>query len=79
MTDTRLAQILHYLADNEGASLPRVAKQLALSQSELLRLLAALSDDPSVGGLGLVESRTIESRRLLFLSERGRIWLSDPT
>jgi DNA-binding MarR family transcriptional regulator len=77
MTDTRLAQILRYLADNDGASLPRVAKQLALSQSELMRLLAALSDDPSMGGLGLVESKMIDTRRLLFLSDRGRAWLSN--
>lgn len=77
MSDTRLAQIMQFLAENDGASLPRVAKQLALSQSELLRLLAMLGDDASLDGLGLVEARLVESRRLLFLTDRGRAWVSE--
>jgi len=76
MTDTDLAAILHFLSDNDGASLPRVAKQLALPQSELLRLLAMLGDDETLGGLGLVESHDDGTRRLLHLSERGRAWLA---
>lgn len=77
MIDTRLAKLLLYLADNDGASSARVAKQLDLSQSELLRLLSALGSDTSVGGLGLVEARADRSRRLIFLSERGRDWLAE--
>lgn len=75
MTDTALAAVLHFLANNDGASIPRVAKQLALPQSELLRLLAMLGDDELIGGLGLVETRADGTRRLLHLSERGRAWL----
>jgi DNA-binding MarR family transcriptional regulator len=76
MSDQRLADVLRYLADHDGASLPRVAKQLSLSQSQLLRLLAALGDDAAIGGLGLVEARIVDGRRRLSLSARGQAWLS---
>ncbi len=76
MSDVHLAKLLIFLADNDGASSARLAKQLALSQSELLRLLSALGNDSSVGGLGLVEAREEGSRRRIFLSERGRDWLA---
>lgn len=76
MDDADLAAVMWFLADHEGASVARVAKQLGLPQSELLRLLAALGDDAGIGGLGLVESRGDGARRLLHLSERGRAWLA---
>lgn len=76
MTDTNLAAILHFLSENDGASIPRVAKQLALPQSELLRLLAMLGDDEHIGGLGLIDTRDDGTRRLLHLSDRGRAWLA---
>lgn len=76
MDDADLAAILVFLAAHDGASVARVAKHLSRSQSELLRLLAALGDDAGIGGLGLVESRGDGTRRLLHLSERGRAWLA---
>lgn len=76
MDDAALAAVLRFLADHDGASVARVAKQLGLPQSELLRRLAVMGDAAAIGGLGLVEVRGDGSRPLLHLSERGRAWLA---
>ncbi|KFN41205.1 hypothetical protein [Arenimonas oryziterrae] len=77
MIEARLAAVLRFVAEHEPASLAKVARQLTLSQSELLRLLAILGDDVAVGGLGLVEIEDAGSRRLLRPSPRGRAWLAE--
>jgi DNA-binding MarR family transcriptional regulator len=71
--EQRLAELLRYLAANDGASAARVCKQLGLARSELQRLLAVLEDDAATGGLG----RRIEDpgRDRLALTPRGRQWL----
>jgi DNA-binding IclR family transcriptional regulator len=69
--DTALA-LLHLLAQNEDLSLPRAAKRLSLSASELQRVLVALGDDPRFDGLDLVRQHREGERVLLRLTERGR-------
>lgn len=69
--DTALA-LLHLLAQQETVSLPRAAKRLSLSISELQRLLVALGDDPRFDGLDLVRQDREGARVLLRLTERGR-------
>ena len=69
--EARLASLLHFVAENDGASLAKAAKQLSLAQSELLRLLSELGEH----GLGLLEVRPEESRQVLHLTARGREWL----
>jgi len=76
MTAERLAAVVQFIADNDGVSVSRVARRLGLSQSELLRLLAVLGEDGSVGGLGLVVARDDGPRRLLSLTQDGREWLA---
>jgi hypothetical protein len=76
MIDDQLAAVVRFVADNDGASVSRVAKQLGFSQSELLRLLVLLGEDTSMSGLGLITWRDDGVRRLLSLSSRGREWLA---
>ena len=76
MIEARLAAVVRFVADNEGVSVSRVAKQLGLSQSELSRLLVVLGADASMAGLGLIEWRDQGQRRLLWLSSHGREWLA---
>lgn len=76
MIEDRLAAVLRFVDDNDGVSVARAAKQLGLSQSELLRLLAVLGEDRSLGGLGLVAVQEENSRRLLRLTSDGRDWLA---
>ena len=73
--EVRLAELLRFVAANEGASTARAAKSLGMAQSELGRLLAILGDDAAVGGLGLVGIREDGSRRCLQLNAQGRAWL----
>jgi DNA-binding transcriptional ArsR family regulator len=74
--EDRLVEVVRFVADNDGVSISRVAKQLGLAQSELSRLLVLLGEDASMAGLGLIECREEGSRRLLSLSRRGREWLA---
>lgn len=76
MIEDRLAALVRFVADNEGVSAARTGKQLGLSQSELLRLLAMLGTESSLGGLGLIASHEEGSRRLLRLTSDGRDWLT---
>jgi DNA-binding IclR family transcriptional regulator len=69
--DTALA-LLRLLAQESEVSLPRAAKRLSLSASELQRLLVALGDDPRFDGLDLVRQHRDGERVLLGLTERGR-------
>jgi hypothetical protein len=70
--EQRLAAIVRFVADNDGSSISRVARQLDLSQSELLRLLALLGDDQSVGGIGLVAVSDEGVRRVVRITAQGR-------
>jgi hypothetical protein len=70
--------LLRALADEDGQSLPRLAKRLGLAASELQRLRTALGEDPRFDGLGLIETRTdLRDRECLWLSARGRRFLCD--
>jgi DNA-binding IclR family transcriptional regulator len=69
--DTALA-LLHLLAQEDAVSLPRAAKRLRLSASELQRVLVALGDDPRFDGLDLVAQSHDGERVLLRLTPRGR-------
>ena len=69
--DAALA-LLQLLAQHNDVSLPRAAKRLSMSTSELQRLLVALSNDPRFDGLDLVEQHRDGERALLRLTERGR-------
>jgi DNA-binding MarR family transcriptional regulator len=70
--------LLALLAEEDGQSMPRVAKRLGLAASELQRLLVVMGDDPNLGGLNLIEPRPSDrspSERphlRLWLTERGR-------
>lgn len=68
MPDPRLRQLLELVEAHPGISSARACKQLALSRSELQRLLAVLGDDAAMGGLGLVR---VESDQ-----EPTRLWLN---
>ncbi|MEQ1514133.1 MAG: hypothetical protein ABL934_15805 [Lysobacteraceae bacterium] len=72
MSEDAALALLQLLAQNEDISLPRAAKRLSLSSSELQRLLVALGDDPRFDGLDLVRQDREGERVLLRLTERGR-------
>lgn len=63
--------LLRLLAASGEISEARAAKRLALPASALRRLLAALGDDPALGGAGLVE-RVPGTPPRLRLAARGR-------
>ena len=73
--EAQLAALLRFLADHDGASAARVARNLGLAASELQRLLAVLGDDPVLGGLGLVATGDERRRATLRLTDAGRDWL----
>lgn len=73
--EQRLADLLRFVAAQEGASAARASKQLGLARSELQRLLAVLGEDAALGGLGLVRTTTDGARDRLALTPRGREWL----
>jgi hypothetical protein len=72
MSEDRALALLRLLALEDGQSIHRVARQMALSLSELQRLLTALGPDPRYGGFDLVAQRPVGDRTLLFLTARGR-------
>ncbi len=72
MSEDAALALLQLLARNENMSLPRAAKRLSLSASELQRLLVALGDDPRFDGLDLVRQHRDDGRVLLRLTGRGR-------
>ena len=71
MDDAALS-LLQLLADADEVPIHRATKRLGLSMSELTRLVAALGEDPSCEGLGLVATRTEGDRTLLRLTAKGR-------
>ena len=73
--ERRLAELMRFVAGQEGASTARASKQLGLARSELQRLLAVLGEDAALGGLGLVRTTTDGARDCLVLTPRGREWL----
>jgi DNA-binding IclR family transcriptional regulator len=72
MSEDAALALLQLLAQDTDVSLPRAAKRLSISMSELQRLLVALGDDPRFDGLDLVEHHRDGERVLLRLTERGR-------
>ena len=76
MIEERLAALIRFVDGNDGVSVARAAKQLGFSQSELLRLLAVLGGDRSLGGLGLIVLQENGPRRQLRLTADGRDWLT---
>ena len=72
MSEDAALALLQLLAQQGDVSLPRAAKRLAMSGSELQRLLVALGDDPRFDGLDLVAQHREGERVLLRLTERGR-------
>lgn len=72
MSDDNALALLRLLAQEGEMSLPRAAKRLQSSASELQRLLVALGDDPRFDGLDLVERTHDGERVLLRLTARGR-------
>ena len=72
MSDDAALALLQLLAQEREMSLPRAAKRLQSSTSELQRLLVALGDDPRFDGLDLVERSGDGERILLRLTARGR-------
>jgi DNA-binding IclR family transcriptional regulator len=72
MSEDAALALLQLLAQHEDVSLPRAAKRLSLSASELQRLLVALGDDPRFDGLDLVRQHREGERTVLRLTERGR-------
>jgi DNA-binding IclR family transcriptional regulator len=61
------AALLQLLVQEDGLSPARACKRLGIARSELQRLLAALGDDPALGGLGLVELRATGDHQRLYL------------
>jgi hypothetical protein len=70
--DAHALALLQLLAEGDGVSLPRAARHLSLSQSELQRLLTALGPDPRFDGFDLVAVRDEGERRTLWLTDKGR-------
>lgn len=68
--------LLQLLSQEDGMSMPRAAKRLCLSASELQRLLVALGDDPRFGGLDLVEQRIEQTGQSHRDGTRVRLWLT---
>lgn len=67
------AALLALVADEEGLSLARACKRLALSRSQLQRLLVQLGADPQLDGLDLLEVRGDATRATLWLTPRARL------
>lgn len=77
MSEDAALALIRLLAAESEMSLPRAAKRLSSSVSELQRLLVALGDDPRFDGLDLVTRRHDGERILLRLTERGRALCAD--
>lgn len=73
--DDALVRLLDLVAQHDGLSLPRAAKKLQLSQSQLHRLLSALGPDAQFGGLDLVSVAEGAPARL-HLTARARAHLA---
>jgi hypothetical protein len=74
VTEQDVIALLQLLGERDSVSMPRIARQLKLSTSELLRLCAQLGSDEAVGGPGLVE--VIEGTpTVVRLTQMGRNWL----
>ena len=66
------SDLLDLVARHDGISAARACKQLQVSRSELLRMLASLGDDAHVAGLDLIQVREEHGRETLWLSPRAR-------
>ena len=78
MSEDVALDLLRLLAQEDGQSLPRVAKRLGLGASELQRLLTALGPDARFDGLDLVEARADGARMRLWLTAKGRHLCASP-
>jgi DNA-binding IclR family transcriptional regulator len=70
VSDDAAPALLALLRERDGVAIAAAAKRLALSQSELRRLLASLGG--AMGGLGLVDVRDDDGRESLWLTDAGR-------
>lgn len=66
------SDLLALVARHDGISAARACKQLQVSRSELLRVLASLGSDPQLDGLDLIQVREDQGRETLWLSPRAR-------
>lgn len=66
--DARLQQLLQLVHAHPGISAARACKQLALSRSELQRLLLVLGDDSVMQGLGLIRIESDPAPARLWLT-----------
>ncbi len=67
-----LAALLDLVAVELGLSAARACKRLALSRSELQRLLTTLGDNAALGGLDLIRVESSAGRDTLWLTARAR-------
>ncbi|WP_283148496.1 hypothetical protein [Silvimonas soli] len=67
-----LVAIVALLAERDGLSDHQIGKKLALGMSQLNRALTVLASDTQAGGIGLVEVRTDDKRRIVWLTAAGR-------
>jgi hypothetical protein len=70
--DENAVGLLALLSAEDGMSIHKACKKLALSMSEMMRLLTALGSDEKLGGLALVARHEVDGRMCLFLTPAGR-------
>ena len=66
--DATLTRLLQLLAQDDGQSLPRIAKKLALRHSQLHRLLTAVSAGDDLRGIIVISGEVTRTRRVQLLS-----------
>lgn len=72
--DATLTRLLQLLAQDDGQSLPRIAKKLALRHSQLHRLLTAISASDDRRGIVVISG---EDPPRLCLGNAGRLLLQE--
>lgn len=69
--EQKLRELMYLVATQEGISLPRAAKKMAIGYSQLYRVMSVLGSAKGIGGLDLVELREGDPPRL-YLTDNGR-------
>jgi hypothetical protein len=72
MNDAQCLALLQLLAEHDGIALHAATKRLALSLSEMQRVLTVLGADAQFDGLELAELRRDGERERIWLTARGR-------
>ncbi|MBW3550348.1 MAG: helix-turn-helix domain-containing protein [Proteobacteria bacterium] len=65
-------RLLRLLSEEDGQTLHRIARSLAVDLSEVQRLLAQLGNDPRYDGLDLVTLSHDGQRLRLWLTDKGK-------